>query len=38
MRWNEASDSTDSTSPVLFGTKGLIRSVQTPEFSGITFH
>ncbi|GAA1524998.1 Rv2578c family radical SAM protein [Brevibacterium permense] len=38
MRWNEASDSTDPGTPVLFGTKGLVRSVQTPEFSGITFH
>ncbi|SMX76363.1 DNA repair photolyase [Brevibacterium iodinum ATCC 49514] len=38
MRWNEASDSTDPSTPVLFGTKGLVRSVQTPEFSGITFH
>ncbi|TNM53277.1 Rv2578c family radical SAM protein [Brevibacterium sediminis] len=38
MRWNEASASTDPSTPVLFGTKGLVRSVQTPEFSGITFH
>ncbi len=38
MRWNEASGSTDPSTPVLFGTKGLVRSVQTPEFSGITFH
>jgi DNA repair photolyase len=38
MRWNEASDSTDPGTPVLFGTKGLVRSVQTPEFSGIIFH
>ncbi|GGC22489.1 radical SAM protein [Brevibacterium sediminis] len=38
MRWNEASGSTDPGTPVLFGTKGLVRSVQTPEFSGITFH
>ncbi|WP_025777129.1 Rv2578c family radical SAM protein [Brevibacterium sp. VCM10] len=38
MRWNEASGSTDQSTPVLFGTKGLVRSVQTPEFSGITFH
>ncbi|MCU4298691.1 radical SAM protein [Brevibacterium permense] len=38
MRWNEASGSTDPGTPVLFGAKGLVRSVQTPEFSGITFH
>lgn len=38
MRWNEASDSTDPSTPVLFGAKELVRSVQTPEFSGITFH
>ncbi|WP_152347813.1 Rv2578c family radical SAM protein [Brevibacterium sp. CFH 10365] len=38
MRWNESSDGTSPNAPVLFGTKGLIRSVQTPEFSGITFH
>jgi DNA repair photolyase len=36
MRWDE--QRADRDDGALFGASGLIRSVQTPEFSGITFH
>ncbi|UVI37379.1 Rv2578c family radical SAM protein [Brevibacterium spongiae] len=38
MRWNELTDDAGPETPDLFGLKGLIRTVRTPEFSGITFH
>ncbi|MGO3151877.1 MAG: Rv2578c family radical SAM protein [Galactobacter sp.] len=46
MRWTELdhtgsgqeSPNSASTTPGLFGVKGLIRSVKTPEFKDVTFH
>lgn len=43
MRWNQQSTlaqaADDSPPPAeLFGVKGLVRSVRTPEFAGVTFH
>jgi DNA repair photolyase len=38
MRWNELSDASQPSAPDLFGVKGLIRTVRTPEFSGVAFH
>ncbi|TGD12392.1 Rv2578c family radical SAM protein [Brevibacterium sp. S111] len=38
MRWNELTDDAGPSAPDLFGVKGLVRSVRTPEFAGITFH
>ena len=38
MRWNELGDTSGPRAPDLFGAKGLIRTVRTPEFSGIAFH
>lgn len=40
MRWNDQAVSRESTSalPGLGSLRGLLKSVQTPEFAGITFH
>jgi len=39
MRWSgQAATTGDDAAPELFGMPGLVRSVQTPEFAGITFH
>lgn len=43
MRWNQQSTlepASDTGLPPaeLFGVKGLVRSVRTPEFAGVTFH
>ena len=38
MRWNELTDESGPSRSDLFGVKGLIRTVRTPEFSAITFH
>ena len=38
MRWNELTDESGPSTPDLFGVKGLIRTVRTPEFSAVTFH
>lgn len=38
MRWNELTGDAGPSAPDLFGVKGLVRSVRTPEFAGITFH
>ena len=43
MRWNQQSTleptpGTDLAPAELFGVKGLVRSVRTPEFAGVTFH
>lgn len=38
MRWNELTGDAGPSAPDLFGVKGLMRSVRTPEFAGITFH
>ncbi|HIZ36348.1 MAG TPA: intein-containing Rv2578c family radical SAM protein [Candidatus Ruania gallistercoris] len=37
MRW-EAQKLTEGTGPALLPLKGLVRSVRTPEFDGVTFH
>ncbi|WP_210605110.1 Rv2578c family radical SAM protein [Brevibacterium oceani] len=47
MRWNEltgpapdggAPARPGAATPELFGVRGLVRTVRTPEFSGVTFH
>ena len=38
MRWNELTGESGPSTPDLFGVKGLIRTVRTPEFSAVTFH
>lgn len=37
MRW-EAQKLTEGAGPALLPMKGLVRSVRTPEFAGVTFH
>lgn len=37
MRW-DGQKLTDGTGPALLPLKGLVRSVRTPEFEGVTFH
>jgi DNA repair photolyase len=38
MRWNNLSDDDRDAAPSLFGTDVVSRTVDTPEFRGITFH
>ncbi|WP_129843176.1 Rv2578c family radical SAM protein [Streptomyces sp. RFCAC02] len=38
MRWNHLSDDTPGAAPALFGTDAVTRTIDTPEFRGITFH
>ncbi|RMI42380.1 Rv2578c family radical SAM protein [Streptomyces triticirhizae] len=38
MRWNQLSEATASTPPALFGTDVVSRTIDTPEFRGVTFH
>ncbi|MFX4292380.1 Rv2578c family radical SAM protein [Streptomyces bohaiensis] len=38
MRWNNLSDADRNAAPGLFGTDVVTRTVDTPEFRGITFH
>jgi DNA repair photolyase len=38
MRWNELGGDDGTARPDLFGVRGLIRTVRTPEFSGVAFH
>ncbi|SFC41946.1 Rv2578c family radical SAM protein [Streptomyces aidingensis] len=38
MRWQHLSDRDTTATPALFGTDAVVRTVDTPEFRGITFH
>jgi DNA repair photolyase len=42
MRWSsqnvDTAAASDAPAPELFGMRGLVRSVRTPEFAGMTFH
>lgn len=38
MRWSGQAVNGSTTDPALIGLSGLVRSVRTPEFAGITFH
>ncbi|MDB1089264.1 Rv2578c family radical SAM protein [Streptomyces sp. ACA25] len=38
MRWNNLSDEDRAAAPALFGSDVVTRTIDTPEFHGITFH
>jgi DNA repair photolyase len=38
MRWNNLSDAPAAAAPTLFGSDVVSRTIDTPEFQGVTFH